>query len=60
MSVLHGHYIDYIFREEDKKYINYKFWKRPSAIQLEKLFKQNDYNEVLKSSLIVKVIISMF
>ena len=43
-----------------KKYINVKFWKRPSTIQLEQLFKQNDYNNVLQLSLFVKVIIAKF
>ena len=41
------------------KYINVKFWKRPSAIKLEKLFKQNN-NKVLKLSLFMKVIIPKF
>ena len=49
-----------LFREERKKYINVKFWKRPSTIQLEQLFKQNDYNNVLQLSLFVKVIIAKF
>ena len=47
-----------LFREEHKKYINVKFWKRPSTIQPEQLFKQNDYNNVLQLSLFVKVIIA--
>ena len=47
-----------LFREERKKYINVKFWKRPSTIQLEQLSKQNDYNNVLQLSFFVKVIIA--
>ena len=50
----------HLFREERKKYINVKFWKRPSAIQLDQLFKQNDYNNVLKLSVFVKEIIAKF
>ena len=49
-----------LFREERKKYINVKFWKRPSTFQLEQLIKQNDYNNVLQLSLFVKVIIAKF
>ena len=49
-----------LFREERKKYINFKFWKRPSTIQVEQLFKQNYYNNVLQLSLFVKVIIAKF
>ena len=46
--------------KERKKCISVKFWKRPSTIQLEQLFKQNDYNNVLQLSLFVKVIIAKF
>ena len=44
----HYRLICLLIREEHTKYINVKFWKRPSAIQLEQLFKQNNYKNVLK------------
>ena len=35
-----------LFREERKNYINDNFWKRPSTIKLEQLFRQNNNNVV--------------